>query len=108
VPRVTIPVTRLSDAGSADPTETNGDPINQHALPNSGRTVLRVRNAGAAALDLTLVTPVTVGGRAVEDTVVSIPAGDTRTFASLSPALYGTSVPIDVESADLKLMAFEP
>jgi mRNA-degrading endonuclease toxin of MazEF toxin-antitoxin module len=108
VPRVTIPVTRLSDAGNADPTETDGDPVNQHALPNTGRTVLRVRNAGATALDLTLVTPVTVGGRAVEDTTVSIPAGATRTFGSLSTGLYGTSVPIDVESTDLKLLAFEP
>ncbi len=109
MPRVPIPVTKLSDAGAADPAETNGDPVNQHALPNTGNTVLRVRNAHATLVrNLTLGTPVTVGGKAVADTVVPIPAAATRTFGGLSPALYGTSVPVDVESGDLKLTAFEP
>jgi hypothetical protein len=109
VPRVTIPVTKLTDAGVADPTETDGDATNGHTLPNSGHTVLRVRNAHATlARNLTLGTPVTVGGKAVDDTVVSIPAEATRTFADLPPALYGTSVPVDVETSDLKLIAFEP
>lgn len=107
--RASIPVTKLSDAGSADPAETAGDPVNGHSLPNTGRTVLRVRNAdGAVAYNLTLITPITVGGKAVADTVISIPAGATRTFGSLSPALYGSSTPIDVANAQLKLTAFEP
>lgn len=108
MPRVTIPVTELSYAGVADPTEQNGDTTNGHSLPNTGKTVLRVRNADAASQTLTLVTPITVGGKAVSDTPVSIPAGATRTFGKLSTALYGSSVPIDVTSVNLKLMAFEP
>ncbi|EPD63163.1 hypothetical protein [Streptomyces sp. HGB0020] len=107
--RASIPVTKLSDAGSADPAETDGDTVNGHSLPNTGRTVLRVRNADAgAAHNLTLVTPITVGGKAVADTVVSIPAATTRTFGSLPTALYGSSTPVDVDSTQLKLMAFEP
>ena len=108
MPRASIPVTRLSDAGVADPAPTAGDPVNNHALPNTGKTVLRVTNTGASAHTLTLGTPVTVGGKAVDDTDVSIPAGATRTFGGLSPALYGTNVPIDVDSAELTLIAFEP
>lgn len=108
MPRVAIPVTTLSDAGVADPGEQNGDTVNGHSLPNTGKTVLRVRNADAAAQNLTLVTPITVGGKAVADTVVSIPAGVTRTFGALPTSLYGTSVPIDVSSSNLKLIAFEP
>ncbi|KWT61852.1 hypothetical protein ADL21_11240 [Streptomyces albus subsp. albus] len=109
MPRTSIPVTKLSDAGVADPAEQNGDPVNQHALANTGKTVLRVRNAHATlARTLTLVTPVTVGGKAVADTVVSVPATSTRTFGDLSRALYGTNVPVDVETSDLKLVAFEP
>lgn len=109
MPRVTIPVTKLSDAGVTDPAETNGDPTNGHALPNTGNTVLRVRNAHATlARTVTFLTPVTVGGKAVADTVVSIPATATRTFGGLSTALYGTSVPVDVETSDVKLIAFEP
>lgn len=109
MPRVSIPVTKLSEAGVADPTETDGDATNGHSLPNGGHTVLRVRNAHATlARNLTLGTPVTVGGKAVADTVVAIPALATRTFADLSPGLYGSSVPVDVETSDLKLIAFEP
>ncbi|MFE6282448.1 hypothetical protein [Streptomyces sp. NPDC057877] len=107
--RASIPVTKLSDAGSADPVETDGDPVNQHSLTNTGRTVLRVRNAdGVNPHTVTLVTPITVGGKAVENTAVSIPAAATRTFGSLSTALYGSNTPIDVDDAQLKLMAFEP
>lgn len=109
MPRMSIPVTRLSDAGVADPVENAGDTVNGHALPNTGKTILRVRNADATnPHDLTLLTPVTVAGKAVDDTVVSVPAGGTRTFGALSPALYGTSVPVDAASSELKLMAFEP
>ncbi|MFJ5156330.1 hypothetical protein ACIQCF_33180 [Streptomyces sp. NPDC088353] len=108
MPRASIPVTRLSDAGHADPEETVGDPANGHSLPNTGKTVLRVRNDDEAAHTLTLVTPITVGGKNVEDTEVTIPAGATLSFGSLSTALYGSSTPIDVDSAQLKLTAFEP
>ncbi|WP_073946510.1 hypothetical protein [Streptomyces kebangsaanensis] len=107
--RASLPITRLSDAGHADPTPVDGDVTNGHSLPNTGRTVLRVRNADATnPHTLTLVTPITVGGKAVEDTEVTIPAGATLSFGSLSTALYGSSTPIDVDSAQLKLTAFEP
>lgn len=109
MPRVSIPVTTLSDAGVADPAPQDGDTVNGHSLTNTGKTVLRVTNADATnPHDLTLGTPVTVGGKAVADSVVSIPASATRSFSSLSPALYGTNVPIDVASAELKLIALEP
>lgn len=109
MPRVSITVTQLSDAGVADPTPDDGDTVNGHSLANTGKTILRVtNNDGVNPHDLTLLTPVTVGGKAVADTVVSIPASATRTFGGLSTSLYGTSVPIDVASAELKLTAFEP
>ncbi|MFE9337753.1 hypothetical protein [Streptomyces sp. NPDC007063] len=109
MPRVSIPVTSLSDAGVADPTPEDGDTTNGHSLSNTGKTILRVtNNDGANPHDLTLGTPITVGGKSVEDTVVSIPASATLTFGSLSTALYGSSVPIDVASTELKLSAFEP
>lgn len=109
MPRTSIPKTQLSDAGVADPAETDADVVNGNSLANTGKTVLRVRNAHATlARTVTFATPVTVGGKAVEDTEVSIAAETTRTFGSLATALYGTSVPIDGETADIKLIAFEP
>ncbi|MFD5468882.1 hypothetical protein [Streptomyces sp. NPDC127105] len=107
--RASLPITKLSDAGSPDPAETNGNPTDGHSLPNTGRTVLRVRNADATnPHTLTLVPPITVAGKRVEDTKVTIPAGATLSFGSLSTALYGSSTPINVDSAQLKLTAFEP
>lgn len=109
MPRVPITVTKLTPAGTAIPTEQDGDATNNHSMANSGKTVLTVRNAHATlARNLTLLTPVTVGGKAVADDVISIPALATRRFSDLSTALYGTSVPIDVETSDLKLYAEEP
>ncbi|MFF7901187.1 hypothetical protein ACIO02_34010 [Streptomyces sp. NPDC087568] len=107
--RASLPVTKLSDAGSPDPTPVDGDTVNGHSLPNTGRTVLRVRNADSTnPHTLTLVPPITVAGKRVEDTKVVVPAGATLSFGSLSTALYGSSTPIDVDSAQLKLQAFEP
>lgn len=109
MPRISIPVTKLSDAGVADPTETAADPVNHNSMANTGKTVLRVRNNDATnPHTLTLVTPITVRGKGVDDTPVSIPASATRTFGDLSTALYGSSVPVDADSAELKFVAFEP
>lgn len=106
--RVNIPVTKTSDAGVADPAPTAADPVNGNALPNTGKTILRVTNTdGAAAHQLTLGTPVKFAGKDVADTVVSIPANATRTFGALPTGLYGTSVPIDADDAQITFLAFE-
>jgi hypothetical protein len=107
--RSSLPVTFLSDEGSPDPAPVDGDPTDGHAMANTGKTILRVTNADETdPHELTLVTPLTVRGKAVEDTTVEIPADTTLTFGALSTALYGTTVPIDVDSDELKLQAYEP
>lgn len=109
MPRVTIPVTKLSDAGVADPAETNGDTVNGNTVPNTGKTLLRIRNAHATLPQtVTFVTPVTTGGKAVSDNPIAIPATETRTFGDFNPSVYSSNLPIDVSSADLKLIAYEP
>ncbi|MFF4548604.1 hypothetical protein ACFY1J_30960 [Streptomyces sp. NPDC001406] len=109
MPRTQIPVTQLSDAGVADPVETTADTVNGNQVANTGKTVIRVRNAHATlAQNVTFVTPITVGGKAVADTVVSIPATATRTFGSFPTALYGTQMPIDGATTDIKFIVFEP
>ncbi|WP_151485233.1 hypothetical protein [Streptomyces albicerus] len=109
MPRTQIPVTQLSDAGVADPAETTADVANGNQVANTGKTVLRIRNAHATLpQNVTFVTPITVGGKAVSDTVVSIPATATRTFGSLPTSLYGTQMPIDGATTDIKFIVFEP
>lgn len=109
MPRTSLTVNRLSDVGTADPAPVAGDTVNGNAMPNTGKTILRVTNTdGAASHQLTLGTPITVGGKAVADTMENIPAGATYWYGGLPTSLYGTSTPIDVDDAQLELTVFEP
>lgn len=54
-------------------------------LPGSGR-LLVFRNAGAGAVNVTLVTPGTVDGNAVADKVISVPNGSVPFYVSLGEA----------------------
>jgi len=53
-------------------------------FPNDGRTIVEVLNTGGVGRNVTFVTPKTVGGQAVDDLTVSIPAGATRLFSRFS------------------------
>jgi hypothetical protein len=109
MPRTVVPVTALARTGVAAPTEQNGDITNGHVVANSGRTEIVVRNADAAgAHSVTFVTPGTVDGLAVADRTVSIPISSTVRFGRLPTGVYGSQLGIDVDSAQLKLLAFEP
>ncbi len=106
--RSLVPTVKLTEAGVADATEANGDTTNQHYVVNTGKTNVQVRNADAGgAHSVTFVTPVTVGGKAVADQVVSIPASTTRQFGDFPVSVYGSSLQIDVDSSQLKLLARE-
>lgn len=50
--------------------QTNGD-----EFASDERTMLVVRNTTAGAINLTIVTPGTVDGLAIEDRVIAVPAG---------------------------------
>lgn len=52
------------------------------------RTFLHIKNASAASVTATLVTPGEVQGLAVEDVAVAIPAGAERMVGPLSPELF--------------------
>lgn len=52
------------------------------------RTFLHVKNASAAAVTATLVTPGTVQGLAVADSPVNIPAAAESFIGPLDPALF--------------------
>ncbi|MFG1997885.1 hypothetical protein ACGFNU_01905 [Spirillospora sp. NPDC048911] len=109
MPRVSLPVTKLTRDGVPPAAEQSGDPANGHACVNSGETIIEVRNAHASALQsVTFVTPGTVDGLAIADRKVDVPAGQARRFGGFPPAVYGSVLNIDVTTADLKLTAYEP
>lgn len=53
-----------------------------------GREYLHVKKGSAAPVTVTIVTPVTVSGRAVPDDTVSVPAGGERLIGDLDPEVH--------------------
>ncbi|KAB2344880.1 hypothetical protein [Actinomadura rudentiformis] len=109
MPRQKIAVIRVTKTGITPTAEIDGDPANGHVLANTGRTVLLVRNADTAdPHTLTLVTPGTVDGQPIGDRAIAIPAGATRWIGGIDPAIYSSALQVDVDSAQLKILALEP
>lgn len=106
--RTILPVTQAVRGGVTSPTEQAGDTVNGHQVRNSGRTVITVRNADTASHSVTFGTPGTVDGLAIADRQVAIPASSSMDFGDLPTSVYGSQVFIDVDSAQLKLVAREP
>ncbi len=58
------------------------------SVPNDGRTYAEVVNGGGGAINVTVVTQLTVDGKAVGDDVVNVPAGQRRKVGPWPPSLY--------------------
>ena len=113
MPRVDITVQALDPTGVFT-AEQSGDSANNHVMANNGEVVIVARNAdGAAPHTVTLVTPGTVGGLAITDQAVSVPASSTRFIGPLDPDVYDQpsgadtgKVYVNVDSSQLKLSAY--
>lgn len=105
--RTAITPTRPTPSGVTAVAEVAGDTVNGNSVTNvGGRTVVIVRNADASnPHSVTFVTSATLGGYAVADQVVSIPASSTREFGNFDSRLFGSTLGIDTDSAELKLQA---
>ncbi|WP_405925428.1 hypothetical protein [Streptomyces sp. NBC_00035] len=107
MPRVAVPVTQITRAGVAAPTETNGDATNNHSVANNGRMVLLVRNSGSTvARTVTLRLPGLTDGQAITPRTVSIAQATSRYIGPFPTGDYGDSLLVDVDNAELKLLAF--
>lgn len=107
MPRVAVPVTQITRAGVAAPAEANGDPVNNHTVPNNGKMFLEVRNSGSTvARTVTFRFPGSIDGQPVTPRAVSIPISSTRRFGPFPTGDYGSALQVDVDNAELKLLAF--
>lgn len=107
MPRVNVPVTQITRAGVAAPAETNGDATNNHVISNNGRVILLVRNSGSTvARTVTLRLPGLTDGQAITPRTVSVPISTSRYIGPFPTDDYGTSLQIDVDNSELKLLAF--
>lgn len=106
--RTVLPVTTVARTGVTDPVEQAGDTVNNHVVANSGKTIIRVRNADTSSHTVTFVITNTVDGQPVTNRTVTIPASTTVPFGRFQTEIYGSQMGINVDSAQLKLTAFEP
>jgi len=60
------------------------------SVGNRGRTVVHVKNASAGSINVTFITPVTVGNRAVTDDVVAIGAASEKLIGPFDENAYNT------------------
>lgn len=98
MPRVSIPVTQVTDTGVVQPAQTNGDATNDHQLDfNDGRVMLEISTTVSDTV--TIITPGTVGGFAVADNVITLTGTQTKLVGPLSPQTYNQpdgTVQIDI------------
>lgn len=99
--RTEVGVTTLSGnntTGVTPPAETASDFVNGNVLSNLHNAMwLEVTNTHATlARDIRFITPGAVGGRAIADDTINIPALAKRRFGPFDQAAYGTSLQIDV------------
>lgn len=62
--------------------------VDGHAVANTGHEFLHVKNGGGAPITVTIVTPLTVGGRAVADDTVTVPNGGERMIGPFSQTAH--------------------
>lgn len=100
--------TTVSDRdGTALPTETDGDAVNNHYIQNTGKTKLLARNSGATPRVVTIHVYRTVQGQTVEPIEKTIPAGETHVFGPYPVNDFGSQLLVDVAHAEVKLRAID-
>jgi hypothetical protein len=101
--RVAIPVTKATRDG-VTLTSTTGDPVNNHTVPNDGRTAVIVENSGSTvARTVTFRLSRKVDGFAVTPRTESLGVGERQLFGPFDVQEYGGQLQIDVDNAELKL-----
>ena len=78
------PITR----SGLKPTYTSATLTDGEMWSNTGTEFIHIINGGGSACVVTLVTPATISGLAIEDKTVSVPAGERHMIGPFDPSLY--------------------
>jgi len=79
---ITVTVVKAVPGGVA-PSPQTVLTANTYEIRNSGKLILHFLKTGAGVATITIVTPITVGGLAVADQTVSVPATTGDKFVAL-------------------------
>lgn len=106
MPAVPLPLIQVDHNGSAPAAEVAGDPVNGHTAVNDGHVEIIVRNSSAtSARTVTFNYATQIDGQTIPGKTASIAIGATKKFHGFPTALFGTSLSISVDNAELKLSA---
>lgn len=91
--RGTIPVTTITRAGVAPPSQTTANATDKHKIAaNDGRTIIEIVSSDAGSQTVAFEIPTSlVDGQAVSPKTVTIPAGETRWAGPFPKAIYNQS-----------------
>lgn len=89
--------------GTTLPTETTGNPTDDHYFNNTGKTRLLARNSGVTPRTVTIHVARKVQGQTVTPITKAIAAGATEIFGPYSVNDFGSQVLVDVDNAELML-----
>lgn len=70
--------------------------VDGHMFAPTGREVLRLDNASAGPLNVTIPTPVQAGGLDIQDVVIPVPAGGTVYTGGFDSNLFAQRTGVDV------------
>jgi hypothetical protein len=87
-------------------TEVTGDAANNHQVANNGDTYILAHNSGAGARTITFVINKAVDGVTPTPVARSLAAGASKLFGPFPVSLYGSTLLINVEHAEMKLSAY--
>lgn len=106
--RTAVPVTAITKAGVAPTAETTGDSVNNHSIPNDGKTVILAHNTNASSTARTLTVRLSgsVDGQAITPKTYTIAAAASRYIGPFDTTRYGSTLLVDVDNAELHLSAY--
>ncbi|MFE2497098.1 hypothetical protein [Streptomyces scopuliridis] len=107
MPRVNVPVTQITRTGISDTTPTAGDAVNNHSVANDGSMWIEVENNGAVSRTLSALFVNSVDGVTVAPKTWTIPAGARRRIGPFPVRLYGATLQVNVDNAELELSAYK-
>ena len=104
MPRTALTVTDITRAGIVKPAEQTVDVANGNSIPSDGKVFFELRNSGAVTRTLTVAVNGTIDGQPVTARSYPVAAGVTRLIGPFDTTNYGTSLSVNGDHAELKII----
>lgn len=104
-PPTTITPDVINDAGKTLTAAAACDATNGNSVRNLHSLQLTLKNTDASSATVTFTTPAKVGGFDVEDYVVTLAAGASKTFGNFDSSVFGGTLVFKASTASVTYQA---